>query len=60
MGNKINITLKVWRQAGADAPGKLETYNAKDIDTEMSFLEMLDVINDEITITKKTGLGDLF
>ncbi len=50
MSKTINLTLKVWRQAGADTPGKLETYNATNIDVEMSFLEMLDVINEEIAL----------
>jgi succinate dehydrogenase / fumarate reductase iron-sulfur subunit len=41
----LNLTLRVWRQAGPHAPGKLESYEAKDISTHMSFLEMLDVVN---------------
>lgn len=45
MGKKISLTLKVWRQKGPSAPGRFETYEAKDIDTDMSFLEMLDVVN---------------
>lgn len=46
----ITITLKVWRQKGINVKGKLETYEAKDISTDMSFLEMLDVINEQLTI----------
>jgi succinate dehydrogenase / fumarate reductase iron-sulfur subunit len=42
----ISITLRVWRQAGPDAPGKFVDYAAKDLSTHMSFLEMLDVVND--------------
>lgn len=45
-GKLINITLRVWRQSGPDDPGKLETYKADGISTDMSFLEMLDVVND--------------
>jgi succinate dehydrogenase / fumarate reductase iron-sulfur subunit len=45
MAKTISLTLKVWRQKGASAPGRLETYEARDIDTDMSFLEMLDVVN---------------
>ncbi len=45
----INITLKVWRQKGADVKGKLETYKANDISTDMSFLEMIDVVNEQLT-----------
>lgn len=44
----INLTLKVWRQAGPEAEGSFETYAAKNISTEMSFLEMLDVVNNEL------------
>lgn len=45
MGKTISITLKVWRQASPDAKGRFETYAAKDIDTDSSFLEMLDIVN---------------
>ena len=41
----MRITLKVWRQAGPDAPGALETYPMNDVSPDMSFLEMLDVLN---------------
>ncbi len=44
----ISVTLKVWRQAGPDKPGKFETYQAKDLNPNMSLLEMLDVVNDEL------------
>lgn len=46
----ISITLRVWRQAGPSAPGKLVDYPAKNLNTNMSFLEMLDVVNDELTL----------
>jgi succinate dehydrogenase / fumarate reductase iron-sulfur subunit len=42
----ISLTLKVWRQAGPDAPGRLVDYRAEGVSTDMSFLEMLDVVND--------------
>ena len=42
----INLTLHVWRQAGPRAPGSLTRYQARDISTHMSFLEMLDVVNE--------------
>ena len=45
----MNLTLKVWRQASANAPGRLVEYQAKDISPEMSFLEMLDVVNERLT-----------
>ena len=44
----ITIHLKVWRQAGPDAPGRLVDYTAANISTHMSFLEMLDVVNEQL------------
>jgi succinate dehydrogenase / fumarate reductase, iron-sulfur subunit len=41
----MNFTLKVWRQASAKAAGKLETYAAKNIPSDASFLEMIDIVN---------------
>jgi succinate dehydrogenase / fumarate reductase iron-sulfur subunit len=46
----INLTLKVWRQAGPKAPGRLETYKAENISTDASFLEMLDIVNERLTL----------
>ncbi len=49
MSNKrIDIKLKVWRQKGPGAKGRLCTYQANNISTDMSFLEMLDVVNEEL------------
>jgi succinate dehydrogenase / fumarate reductase iron-sulfur subunit len=45
----MNLTLHVWRQDGPDAPGRMETYEARDISPDMSFLEMLDVVNERLT-----------
>jgi succinate dehydrogenase / fumarate reductase iron-sulfur subunit len=42
----VNITLHVWRQKNAKATGGFVTYPARDISEEMSFLEMLDVVNE--------------
>ena len=44
----MDLTLRVWRQAGPDAPGAFEEYAATDISPEMSFLEMLDVVNERL------------
>jgi succinate dehydrogenase / fumarate reductase iron-sulfur subunit len=44
----VNLTLKVWRQKDARAPGSFVTYSATDISAEMSFLEMLDVVNERL------------
>jgi succinate dehydrogenase / fumarate reductase iron-sulfur subunit len=47
----INITLKVWRQENADSKGGFVDYKLTDIDTDMSFLEMLDVLNEGLTLS---------
>src|ERR687897_5268 len=46
----MDITLHVWRQANRDQPGKMVTYydEAKDISSDMSFLEMLDIVNERL------------
>jgi succinate dehydrogenase / fumarate reductase iron-sulfur subunit len=44
----INITLEVWRQASPDAEGRLVKYEANNIAEDMSFLEMLDVVNENL------------
>jgi succinate dehydrogenase / fumarate reductase iron-sulfur subunit len=44
------LTLRVWRQAGPEKPGKFVNYQAKDLNPNMSLLEMLDVVNDELTL----------
>ncbi len=49
MSSTLTLTLKVWRQKGPDVRGKLEIYPVKDISTDMSFLEMLDVVNEHLT-----------
>ena len=44
----LNLTLQVWRQAGPASPGRLVRYEAHDISPDMSFLEMLDVVNERL------------
>jgi len=44
----IDLTLRVWRQTGPDDRGRLETYPAKGISTDMSFLEMIDTVNEQL------------
>src|SRR5690554_5020603 len=44
----MNLHLKVWRQKNKDSKGKFVNYEAKDISPDMSFLEMLDVVNEEL------------
>jgi succinate dehydrogenase / fumarate reductase iron-sulfur subunit len=44
----MRITLNIWRQANANAPGKMVKYEVPDVNHEMSFLEMLDVLNEAL------------
>jgi succinate dehydrogenase / fumarate reductase iron-sulfur subunit len=44
----MNLTLKVWRQANAETKGKMETYTMQEISPDMSFLEMMDVLNEQL------------
>ncbi len=57
MSKSIDITLKVWRQQGANVKGKLETYRATNISKDMSFLEMLDVVNERLTLDGKEPIA---
>jgi succinate dehydrogenase / fumarate reductase iron-sulfur subunit len=50
MTKTINLTLKVWRQKNGNVKGRLETYAARDISTDMSFLEMIDVVNEGLIL----------
>ncbi len=45
----MTVTLRVWRQAGPEQPGRLESYTARDVHPDMSFLEMLDVVNEGLS-----------
>src|ERR671921_2270594 len=44
----MNLTLKIWRQQGPGSPGRMVEYEARDISPDMSFLEMLDVVNERL------------
>ena len=44
----MNLTLKVWRQANSESKGKMETYQITDVSPDMSFLEMMDVLNEQL------------
>jgi succinate dehydrogenase / fumarate reductase iron-sulfur subunit len=46
----ISLNLKVWRQNGPDRKGALENYRLENISTDMSFLEMIDVLNEKLTL----------
>jgi succinate dehydrogenase / fumarate reductase iron-sulfur subunit len=44
----MNLTLKIWRQANTNAQGKMETYPIENVSPDMSFLEMMDVLNEQL------------
>ena len=46
----MNLTLKVWRQSGAADSGRMVTYRVEDVSPDMSFLEMLDVLNERLIL----------
>ena len=48
MNNGLNLKLKIWRQKNAKAKGAFETYDIKGISPDTSFLEMLDILNDQL------------
>ena len=53
----ISITLEIWRQLNSQVPGEFETYFLEDIATDMSFLEMLDVLNEKLTLAGKAPVA---
>ena len=53
----ISIKLKVWRQGGEHGAGKFEEHKLTDIGTDMSFLEMFDVLNEKLVSEKKTPVA---
>ena len=53
MSENMNLTLKIWRQAGPDAKGELKEYKMTDVSPDMSFLEMLDVLNEKLVEQKQ-------
>jgi len=48
MGQMLSLTLKIWRQASPGDPGEFRTYRVHDVSPDQSFLEMLDVLNEEL------------
>jgi succinate dehydrogenase / fumarate reductase iron-sulfur subunit len=44
----VRLTLKIWRQAGPSAPGSFQTYETEGVSPDMSFLEMLDMLNERL------------
>ena len=57
MTKTLNLKLKVWRQTGPNKKGRFATYNAHNISTDMSFLEMLDVVNEQLTLEGKEPIA---
>lgn len=53
----MNIHLRVWRQAGPKHPGKLVSYTAENVSPDMSFLEMLDVVNERLIMEGKDPIA---
>ena len=50
---EMRITLTAWRQAGPDAPGAFETYDVPGVSPDMSFLEMLDLVNERLIVRRQ-------
>lgn len=46
----MKLTLKVWRQKNSTEKGKIESYDIDNISPDMSFLEMMDVLNENLTL----------
>ncbi len=53
----MNLTLKVWKQKNSKSSGGFETYQVKDISSEMSFLELLDVLNEQLITAGKDPIA---
>ncbi|MEK7721461.1 MAG: 2Fe-2S iron-sulfur cluster-binding protein, partial [Elusimicrobiota bacterium] len=53
----FNITVRVWRQAGPVEQGKMVSYGVKDVSPDMSFLELLDVLNDDLLKKGETPIA---
>ncbi len=54
----MNLNLKVWRQKNTKTPGAFEMYRVENISDEMSFLEMMDILNEQL-ITEGGASGDI-
>lgn len=57
MSGDMKLTLKVWRQKSASEAGTFETYKAENISPDMSFLEMLDVVNETLIVDNKAPIA---
>lgn len=57
MKKNINIKVKVWRQAGPKVKGAFETYELNDVSVDASFLEMLDILNEQLVRAHKDPIA---
>lgn len=57
MNGNMNLTLKVWKQKNKNEKGRFETYEAKGISPDMSFLEMFDVVNEQLISSGKEPIA---
>ena len=48
---ELNLTLKIWRQRSSTESGSFETYQVDNLNTHMSFLEMIDVLNEKLAVS---------
>ena len=53
----MNVKLRVWRQKNSQSAGRFEEYEARNVNENMSFLEMLDVVNEDLTKTGKDPIA---
>ena len=53
----MDLTLKIWRQLDGDTRGEMNTYQVSDISPDMSFLEMLDILNEELARKKEAPIA---
>src|ERR1700704_3418893 len=56
-GKTMRITLRAWRQSGPEATGAFETYDVPGVSPDMSFLEMLDTVNERLTLDNKEPIA---
>jgi succinate dehydrogenase / fumarate reductase iron-sulfur subunit len=57
VNGNIHLTLKVWRQKNAKDKGYIETHELKDLSVNMSFLEMLDILNEKLTLEGRAPIA---
>lgn len=57
MEKNINLTLKIWRQAGPKEKGRFETYPMEQVPTDASFLEMMDILNEKLISEHKEPIA---